>query len=158
MAEIWQARDFAIKAHGDQKYDGEPYGVHLFAVVGVARDFDCTNAQWKSAFLHDVLEDTAITSDQILDYFGEDVLTIVYACTGEGESRHERMASIYRKIADHPQAALVKLADRIANVEAATPGGHHWCRYRSEMNDFRAAIRPYVPTEMWERLERNYRA
>ncbi len=158
MGEIWQARDFAIKAHGDQTYGGDPYAVHLFDVVIVARDFDCTNAQWKAAFLHDVLEDTAVTSDQILDHFGPDVLTIVYACTGEGDDRRERMASIYRKIAKHPEAALVKLADRIANVEAATPGGHHWRRYRNEMSDFRAAIRPHVPTAMWERLEQNYRA
>lgn len=154
--EIWEARDFAIKAHGNQLYGGEPYGVHLFAVVSVARDFGCTNAQWKAAFLHDVLEDTAATSDQILDLFGEDVLRIVYACTGEGEERRDRVACIYRRIAEHPPAALVKLADRIANVEAATPGGHHWRRYKSEQPDFRAVIRPHVPEAMWQRLERNW--
>ncbi len=156
MGEICEARNFAIEMHGDQKYGGEPYGVHLFAVVAVALDFGCTNAQWKAAFLHDVLEDTAATSDQVLDLFGDSVLRIVFACTGEGDTRAERSISIYRKIAAHPEAALVKLADRIANVEAATPGDHHWRRYRDEMPSFRAAIRPHVPEGMWQRLERNY--
>lgn len=157
MSEVYQARDFAIKAHGDQKYGGDPYGVHLFDVVAIAKEYGCTDAQWKAAFLHDVLEDTAVTSDQILDLFGADVLSIVYACTGEGIDRAERVACIYRRIADYPAAALVKLADRIANVEAATPGGHHWWRYKAELPGFRAVIRPHVPDAMWERLERNYR-
>lgn len=156
MSKIYEARDFALKAHGDQRYGGAPYGVHLFAVVQVARDFNCSNAQWKAAFLHDVLEDTPATSDQILDLFGEDVLRIVYACTGEGNDRASRNASIYRKIADYPPAALVKLADRIANVEAAVPGGHFWRRYQSELPAFRAAVRPHVPVAMWNRLERNF--
>jgi len=156
MAQIYEARDFALKAHGDQKYNGDPYGVHLFAVVQVARDFDCTNAQWMAAFLHDVLEDTSATSDQILDLFGEDVLRIVYACTGEGEDRRERNACIYRRVAEHPPAALVKLADRIANVEAAQSGDYHWRRYRDELPAFRAAIRPHVPAAMWDRLERHF--
>ncbi len=157
MGEIWEARNFAIAAHGDQKYGGESYGVHLFAVARVARDFDCTQVQWKAAFLHDVLEDTATAEGEILNVFGEDVLRIVAACTGEGDDRTERIASIYRKIAEYPPAALVKLADRIANVEAATPDGHHWRRYKVEMPGFRAAIRPHVPETMWNRLERSYR-
>jgi (p)ppGpp synthase/HD superfamily hydrolase len=158
VSEVHEARDFAIKAHGDQTYGGEPYGVHLFDVVGIAKEFGANDAQWKAAFLHDVLEDTAVTSDQILDLFGEDVLRIVYACTGEGETRADRVSCIYRRIEDHPPAALVKLADRIANVEAATPGGHHWRRYKSEMSGFRAIIRPHVPAEMWARLEGKYAA
>jgi (p)ppGpp synthase/HD superfamily hydrolase len=157
MGEIYEARDFAIKAHGDQKYGGDPYGVHLFHVAGIIQDFGFPNAYRKAAFLHDVLEDTAATSDQILDLFGEEVLSLVYACTGEGETRADRNASIYRKIVEYPTAAPVKLADRIANVEAATPGCPHWQRYKTEMDAFRAVIRPHVPEEMWERLERNFR-
>jgi (p)ppGpp synthase/HD superfamily hydrolase len=156
MSEIYQARDFALKAHGDQRYGDEPYGVHLFAVVQVARDFNCTSTQWKAAFLHDVLEDTAATSDQILDLFGPEVLAIVYACTGEGEDRYDRNQSIYRKIAAHPPAAFVKLADRIANVEAAEKYDRHWERYALEQPSFCAVIRPHVPTGMWDRLERAF--
>ncbi len=156
MSEIYEARDFAIKAHGDQKYGGEPYGVHLFAVAQVARDFGATNAQWKAAFLHDVLEDTPATSDQILDLFGEDVLGLVYACTGEGHNRKARNASIYRKIEAYPPAAFIKLADRIANVEASEPGSSHRAMYRKELDAFRAVIRPHVPAAMWDRLERAF--
>lgn len=156
MSEIYEARNFAMNAHGDQKYDGQPYGVHLFAVAQVARDFNCSIAQWKAAFLHDVLEDTAATSDEILDLFGDEVLSIVYACTGEGESRYERNQSIYAKITAYPEAALVKLADRIANVEASVRGDQHWTRYNGEMDDFRAIVRQHVPPEMWERLERAF--
>ncbi len=157
MSEIYEARNFALKAHGEQKYgDGEPYGVHLFAVVQVMRDFDCTQDEWKAAFLHDVLEDTEATSDQILDLFGERVLRLVYACTGEGETREDRNQCIYRRIAEYPAAARIKLADRIANVEAATPGGYWWMRYKAELPSFRAAIRPHVSDAMWRRLERNF--
>jgi (p)ppGpp synthase/HD superfamily hydrolase len=157
VSEIWEARDFAIRAHGDQKYGGEPYGVHLFDVAGIVHEFGYSNDHRKAAFLHDVLEDTATTSDQILDLFGENVLRLVFACTGEGESRAERNNSIYRKIVEYPPAAPVKLADRIANVEAATPGCHHWRRYKAEMPQFRAVIRPHVPDQMWDRLEGSFR-
>jgi (p)ppGpp synthase/HD superfamily hydrolase len=156
VGEIYQARDFALRAHGDQKYGDLPYGVHLFDVVQVLRDFDATNSEWKAGFLHDVLEDTATTSDQILDLFGEDVLRLVYACTGEGKTRYDRNQCIYERINAYPPAAKVKLADRIANVEAATPGDRHWRRYKAELDSFRAVIRPHVPASMWARLERNF--
>lgn len=156
MSEIYQARDFALKMHGNQRYGDEPYGVHLFAVVQIARDFDCTSTQWKACFLHDVLEDTQATSDQILDLFGPDVLSIVYACTGEGEYRYDRNQSIYRKITAYPPAAFVKLADRIANVEASDLHDKHWTRYAVEQPEFCAVIRPHVPPCMWDRLERAF--
>lgn len=158
MAEIYEARDFAIKAHGDQKYDDGPYGVHLFDVAGVVMDFGLSNAYRKAAFLHDVLEDTPVTSDQILDIFGPEVMALVYACTGEGETRAERNLSIYEKISAYPAAAPLKLADRIANVEAATHGDRHWQRYAAEQDAFRAVIRPHVAAAMWDRLDKAFRS
>lgn len=157
MTEIYEARDFAIKAHGDQKYGDQPYGVHLFDVAGIVRDFGLDDRYRKAAFLHDVLEDTAVTLDELVEKFGVDVASLVLACTGEGLNRKTRNASIYRKIAALPPAAAIKLADRIANVENSEPGSGHRLMYTKEQEAFAAAIRPYVNAEWWDRLERAFK-
>ncbi len=148
------ARRFAIEAHGDQRYDDLPYEHHLTAVVTVLKDFNCSEAAQTAGWLHDVIEDTAFGYDAVEARFGREVADMVMACTGEGETRPERNAAIYRKIAACPAAAVVKAADRIANVEAAAPESKHMARYRGERDGFRAAIEPHVPRAMWARLER----
>jgi (p)ppGpp synthase/HD superfamily hydrolase len=151
------ARDFAVVAHGDQVYgDDQPYEEHLAAVAAViggwTDDADLIDAAW----LHDTLEDTPTTFDELSSRFGERVARIVWAVTAEGESRPEKMAAIYRKIAVTPEAALVKLADRVANVEAAPPNSRHMDRYTREREAFENAVRPFVPASAWARLDRAY--
>ena len=70
-----------------------------------------------------------------------------------GATRAERNARIYAGIAREPQAAVVKLADRIANVEAASAGSEHGARYAREADAFADAVGSHVPPAMWSRLE-----
>lgn len=72
--------------------------MHLEAVIQVARDFDLGPDVLVATALHDLLEDTDTTFDEIVERFGEEVATLVHCVTGEGSSRRERQRSIVEKI------------------------------------------------------------
>jgi (p)ppGpp synthase/HD superfamily hydrolase len=63
-----QVRSFALAAHGSQMYGTQPYAVHLDAVVGLLSPYG-TEAQI-IGYLHDVVEDTAVTESDIRHHFG----------------------------------------------------------------------------------------
>ena len=147
-----KARDFAIAAHGEQSYGDKPYVVHLAAVVRILEQFGCSSDYLVAGWLHDVVEDTAVPLEEIRAIFGERVASLVWAVTGEGHgNRQAHSASIYEKIAACPEAAVVKLADRIANIEACERGDRHSVRYSREHPNFADAISRHVDTVMWQR-------
>lgn len=170
-----RAREFAVEYHTHRTrtgvpdvYDGKPYvESHVSDVVTVLMDFiddlksfGVTSGQFdnliKSAWLHDSVEDTEATISLIARRFGLEVARLVWAVTGIGSSRKIRNADMARKIAlataKKILAAILKLADRIANVEHSTKGSKHWQMYFDEMGKFEVYIRPYVPAAMWNRL------
>jgi (p)ppGpp synthase/HD superfamily hydrolase len=147
-----RARAFAIKGHGEQRYGDRPYSVHLEAVRAVLRDFGHGGELAIAAWLHDVVEDTPTSLDEIRLGFGDEVAALVWAVTGIGANRKERNASAYVKIRNHPRAATLKLADRIANVEASRGMEKH-AMYRKEWPGFRDALAGLGDPRMWERLE-----
>jgi (p)ppGpp synthase/HD superfamily hydrolase len=151
-AQLRKARDFAVHAHGAQRYGDKPYVDHLLAVVRILEQFgasaDCRVAGW----LHDTIEDTSVTRDEVSVEFGDRVASLVWAVTGEGHgNRQAHSASICAKIAQCPEAAVVKLADRIANIEACERGDRHSARYVGEHPAFADAIAPLVDAAMWQR-------
>lgn len=148
-----QAKAFAVAAHGPQRYGDRPYHDHLAEVVRVLHDSGYAGTYEAAGWLHDVVEDTAVELATVADRFGPDVAAMVDAVTGLGATRAERNARIYERIAREPRAAVVKLADRIANVEAAPVGSDHAARYVREADAFARVIRPHVPAAMWSRLE-----
>ncbi len=148
------ARSFAIAAHAEQRYGGQPYETHLAAVVQLLCDFDYGEPYRQAGWLHDVVEDTAVPLTEIRARFGDTVAAMVDAVTGLGATRQERNARIYASLRACTDAAAVKLADRIANVEAAPAGSDHMARYVREADAFAAVVRPHVPLAMWLRLER----
>lgn len=156
-AKSMKAREFAIRAHGDQLYGDRPYVEHLEAVVSVLTDFGYGGDYLCAGWLHDVVEDTVTTLDDIERNFGSKVAQLVDAVSGGGD-RGGHITSIYRKIAVHPVAAIVKLADRIANIEACESGDKHARRYAREHESFAAVIRPHVLQAMWKRYEEAIRA
>ena len=92
-----QARDFAIAAHGDQTYGEQPYVFHLDAVVAHLTDFG--EPAQVVGYLHDVVEDTPTTSDDIEQVFGEFVSQCVAIVTDEpGKNRKERKTKTYAKM------------------------------------------------------------
>jgi guanosine-3',5'-bis(diphosphate) 3'-pyrophosphohydrolase len=114
-------REFAIWAHGDQKYGDQPYWVHLDAVHSLAATFDAPLAVQIAAYLHDVLEDTTMTADYLRDRFGNEVTSLVSAVTKiPGLSRRGGLDANLRRVCDGGRnARLLKLCDRIANVQAS---------------------------------------
>lgn len=116
---IKEARYFAIEVHGGQKYDNFPYIKHLEDVHNILIRFNINDpALLISAFLHDSIEDSAASYNKILKKFGFDVAELVYAVTDElGRNRKERHEKTYPKIKGNLKAIILKLADRIANIE-----------------------------------------
>lgn len=121
LTTLRDAQVFVLAAHHNQKYGDQPYYVHLqdtYKVLIEHKEYDYDLCM--AAFLHDVLEDTDITYEYLVEVFGEKIANIVRAVTDEpGKNRKERKAKTYPKIkAFGEQAIIIKLADRIANVRS----------------------------------------
>jgi (p)ppGpp synthase/HD superfamily hydrolase len=156
---VAEAREFAVRAHGEQRYGDQPYSVHLDAVAELAAPFG-EQAQ-VVAYLHDAVEDTAVSLDEVRAKFGE----LVSECVGllsdaPGANRKERKAKTYARLAQvqgRAQLALiVKAADRLANVRACVREGNAglWRMYQSEHEVFRAAAyRAGQCDEIWLELD-----
>ena len=159
MDDLENAREFAIAAHGDQRYGDGPYQVHLAAVAAVLDRFGiATDPLRQAAWLHDTVEDTDTTREQIAERFGDHVAALVWAVTNEaGPNRRARNAATYPKIARQPGAVLLKLADRIANVESCIASGdRRLSMYAREYPGFRAALRSdgdEVARPLWDHLD-----
>lgn len=114
---------FAAVAHYGQKYGTEPYIRHCEDVAGLVwlavEEIPSRPAPpiVQAALLHDTLEDTDVTYEQLVDLFGEEVGGIVEKVTDEpGKNRKERKTRTLPKIATCQDAITVKVADRLANV------------------------------------------
>jgi len=137
------ARSLAIRAHANQRYGEAPYEVHLAAAVAVLERHGLTDPELlAAAWLHDTIEDTPVTRAELVDAVGERVAAMVDAVSdGPGANRAERKARPYRMIPHTPGAILIKLADRIANVEAAVGTlPRILAKYRGEHPGFREKL------------------
>lgn len=151
------AREYAVLAHGGQRYGDGPYQDHLDDVVKILLDYGHTDPELISAgYLHDVLEDTLVSHDDLEKEFGTCVAKLVYAVTdGPGMSRIERKMRPLQEIPRTPGALFVKLADRIANVEFSSRSGSTAMleMYRNEQSEFERCLRGPISAEpMWDRL------
>jgi len=132
---VAEARQVAIKAHGTQDYDGIfPYEKHLDDVVEVLKKFSIVHPKYLCAgYLHDAIEDGAISYNKIKRHFGEEVAEMVYCVTDEmGRDRAEKKRKTLPKTASNTDAVIIKLADRIANISH----GGKIDMYAKEFNDF----------------------
>lgn len=120
-----RAKTFAERVHFGQMYGLFPYTKHLDDVDNVLVRFGFFH-NWDlriAGQLHDAVEDTTEDSkiniiNTILLDFGVDVWSIVESVTdGKGKNRKERKAAVYEKLKNNKKGKIVKLADRIANVE-----------------------------------------
>lgn len=136
---IYRAKRYAVRAHGDQKYGDEfPYAMHLQAVESVLLRFGIFDEDLRcAAWLHDVLEDTDRTYEDMSAFHGVHITNIVAALTEpKGGNRSWRHSQTYPRIAQNSAAVIVKIADRIANVEA----GGKADMYRAEHAEFKRAL------------------
>ena len=166
-----QSQKMAVEFHKGQMYGRKPYNTHLFDVVGVLKRF----VEWDTlsqelidaAWLHDVVEDTETTADYLEHVFGKRVRDLVSAVTNEpGENRKIRGQLTYPKIRETSKAILIKLSDRIANVEQCISHdrlgrkpGKLFKMYLKEWPDFQEGLRGRCAGEdahakiMWEHLD-----
>lgn len=115
------AMNFACRAHADQCYGEFPYARHLAHVALVLAQFGFTDDEWlAAAWLHDSIEDTLTSRVDLQALFGERVALLVEAVTdGGGRNRRARHEQSFARMAEYPDAIILKLADRIANVESS---------------------------------------
>ncbi|MEA3542802.1 MAG: bifunctional (p)ppGpp synthetase/guanosine-3',5'-bis(diphosphate) 3'-pyrophosphohydrolase [Pseudomonadota bacterium] len=124
-AMINRAYVFSVQKHGSQKRaSGDPYFSHPIEVAGILTDFNLDDQTIVTALLHDTIEDTLVTYDEIESAFGPDVARMVDGVTKlskiEAMSENERAAENLRKfllaMSDDIRVLLVKLADRLHNM------------------------------------------
>lgn len=118
---------FSMKAHGNQlRKSGEPYFGHPVEVAGILADFGTDVATICTALLHDTLEDTDTTFEDLERLFGSEIASMVDAVTKlskysfRSETKEEKSAENFRKLilaaADDIRVLMVKLADRVHNM------------------------------------------
>ena len=134
MTDIERALMVAEKAHANQQYDIYPYVYHLKQVAAIATDLGYEDDIIVACILHDILEDTDLSYNDIKKAFGKEVAEIVYAVTDElGRNRKERKEKTYPKIRANSKAKVVKMCDRIANIEHSRLYNKHMLEmYRNE--------------------------
>ncbi len=122
---ICRAFNFAYKLHeGQYRKSGESYIAHPIAVAGLLRDLGGDSVTIAAGFLHDVVEDTEVTPEEIEAMFGEQVRQLVEGVTKLSKfnfsSSTERQAENFRKMflamATDIRVIVVKLADRLHNM------------------------------------------
>ena len=141
--QLSEARLLAIKFHAGKRYGDLPYEVHLDHVVGVLRRFGVVDLDLLAAgFLHDAQEDTEATRTMIEFFTNERVAQLVDAVSdGTGENRKARKERPFGLIPQVPDAIILKLADRIANLENGHANESSLVgMYRKEQPEFEARL------------------
>ncbi|MEK6562671.1 MAG: RelA/SpoT family protein, partial [Candidatus Binatota bacterium] len=122
---IRRAYDFSAKVHkGQKRLSGEPYLVHPMAVAGIIADLKLDVPSIVGGLLHDTVEDTLTTLDEVKSVFGAEIATLVDGVTKLSRvnftSREEKQAENFRKMilamAQDVRVILIKLADRTHNM------------------------------------------
>ena len=125
IPKIERAFELAEAAHdGQKRISGEPYISHPVEVAMIVADLGMDTDSLVSALLHDVVEDTPVTLEQVKKQFGSDVALLVDGVTKLGKipfsSREEQQAENVRKMliamAQDVRVIIIKLADRLHNM------------------------------------------
>ncbi len=115
-----------MQHEGQKRASGEPYFTHPCAVAEILIDLGMDTPSIAAAFLHDVIEDTNATAEDIRTYFGGEILTLVDGVTKLDKIRYasheEEDAENFRKIfvamANDVRVIIIKLADRLHNMRS----------------------------------------
>ena len=132
VGRVEEAYQFSDAAHqGQFRKSGDPYISHPVAVAGILADWQLDAQAVMAALLHDVMEDTAVTKDEILQRFGRPVAELVDGVSKldriEFQSQQDAQAENFRKMllamARDVRVMLIKLADRLHNMRTLEPVG-----------------------------------
>jgi len=145
MDVVERAREFAVNAHSRinhrRKYTKEPYSVHLNAVAKLVAQVTDDPATIAAAWLHDVVEDTKATINDVEREFGKEIAALVSDLTDVSKPGDGNRAVRKRIDRDHlagaaPKAQTVKLADLIHNSEDIAKNDPRFARiFLGEMAD-----------------------
>ncbi|HCO59250.1 MAG TPA: guanosine-3',5'-bis(diphosphate) 3'-diphosphatase [Porticoccaceae bacterium] len=125
IAQVVRAYHFAEQAHeGQYRRTGDPYITHPLAVANILTDMHMDHASLMAAMLHDVIEDTGISKEQLAGEFSEEVAELVDGVSKiaqiKFESKAEQQAENLRKMmlamTRDIRVILIKLADRLHNM------------------------------------------
>jgi GTP pyrophosphokinase len=141
---------FAMKAHGAQtRASGDPYFSHPLEVAGILTDLKLDASTIITALLHDVVEDTETTTEDIEQVFGGQIARLVDGVTKLGrlelQSEETRYAENFRKLliamSEDIRVLLVKLADRLHNMQTL----HHIPSEEKRRRIARETMEIYAP-------------
>ncbi len=117
--------ELADAAHeGQRRASGESYIEHPLAVAGILADLEMDRQTIAAALLHDVVEDTSITSDQVTAQFGEEIARLVEGVTkltripyqSKEDAQVENLRKMFLAMAKDIRVIIIKLADRLHNM------------------------------------------
>lgn len=123
---IQRAFDFTAKAHAGQKREsGEEYIIHPLAVALILNELNMDSATIIAGLLHDTLEDTPVTEQDIRANFGEEATFLVKAVTkiksienkDTLETSYQTLMKMFFAMADDIRVIIIKLADRLHNLQ-----------------------------------------
>ena len=141
---------FSLHAHGGQKRaSGDPYFSHPIEVAGILTDLKLDDETIATAILHDTIEDTVATPEEVERLFGSNIARLVDGVTKlskiEAQTETERAAENLRKfllaMSDDIRVLLVKLADRLHNMRTL----HHVAREDKRRRIAKETMDIYAP-------------
>lgn len=145
---VEKAYTYAQKAHaGHRRYSGEPYMTHVASVAYMLAQMGMGPRTIAAGLLHDTIEDTAITSEDIRNEFGEEVLFLVEGVTKlssvryYGSDRHnESLRKLFVATSQDIRVLIVKLVDRLHNMQTL-----QYVPEKKQLRIARETLEIYVP-------------
>lgn len=122
---VARAYEYAKRAHAEHmRYSGEPHFVHLVAVARILAEMGMGPKTIAAGLLHDIIEDTDVTADDIRTEFGEEILFLVEGVTKLGSVRYhgtdrhnESLRKLFVATSQDIRVLMVKLTDRLHNMQ-----------------------------------------
>ncbi len=145
---IKHAYDYAAEAHKDHKrYSGDPYMIHTAAVGYKLAEMGMGPRTISAGILHDTIEDTEVTSEDIKNEFSEEILFLVEGVTKlssvryYGTDRHnESLRKLFVATSQDIRVLIIKLVDRLHNLETL-----HFIPEKKQLRIARETLEIYVP-------------
>ncbi len=145
---VVRAYEFAKKAHeGHTRYSGEPYVTHLVAVSRMLAEIGMGIQTVVAGLLHDIIEDTSVTPEELQNEFGDEVLFLVQGVTKLGSVRYygsdrhnESLRKLFVATSQDVRVLIIKLIDRLHNMQTL-----HFVPKEKQLRIARETLEIYVP-------------